>query len=66
VLSLLWLPVVGPIAGLLARALVPGGDSMSLPTTGSRRAAGRCPTTAVPERVSDQRAVAAAGRGGPP
>jgi uncharacterized membrane protein YeaQ/YmgE (transglycosylase-associated protein family) len=30
VLSLLWLLVVGLLAGLLARALVPGKDSMSL------------------------------------
>ncbi|UOY02966.1 GlsB/YeaQ/YmgE family stress response membrane protein [Blastococcus sp. PRF04-17] len=32
-LSLLWLLVVGLIAGLLARALVPGKDSMSLVAT---------------------------------
>ncbi|SFO76047.1 Uncharacterized membrane protein YeaQ/YmgE, transglycosylase-associated protein family [Geodermatophilus dictyosporus] len=32
-LSLLWLLVVGLVAGLLARALVPGKDSMSLLAT---------------------------------
>ncbi|MGY1752633.1 GlsB/YeaQ/YmgE family stress response membrane protein [Blastococcus sp. SYSU D01042] len=32
-LSLLWLLVVGLIAGFLARALVPGRDSMSLGAT---------------------------------
>ncbi|MCZ2857112.1 GlsB/YeaQ/YmgE family stress response membrane protein [Blastococcus sp. VKM Ac-2987] len=32
-LSLLWLLVVGLIAGLLARALVPGRDSMGLGAT---------------------------------
>lgn len=32
-LSLLWLLIVGLVAGLLARALVPGRDSMSLVAT---------------------------------
>ncbi len=32
-LSLLWLLIIGLIAGLLARALVPGKDSMSLLAT---------------------------------
>lgn len=32
-LSLLWLLIIGLLAGLLARALVPGKDSMSLVAT---------------------------------
>ncbi len=32
-LSLLWLLVIGLVAGLLARLIVPGRDSMSLPAT---------------------------------
>lgn len=33
-LSLLWLLVIGLVAGLLARAIVPGRDSMGLLATG--------------------------------